>query len=128
MDSWQRPDINIGIIQPVNGEVQVLSLWVKPVEFSTVAGEVVSPSPQAKQVVAAAQRVEGYIKYRWPLWNFHVIVFKYTTPNAPQHYRVNLRNSELTQISGEDLECTKMLLDQHSVITFIPCSIRFLYP
>lgn len=128
MDSWTRPDVKIGIVQPIDGEIQVLSDWVKPIEFGTPAGEVV-PSAHCKQLVIAAMRVRKYIQYRWPLWDFHTIVFRYTTPTKPQHYRVDLRTQSLSQIETSDMHAVKReMMDDFTVKSFVPASIRFLYP
>lgn len=128
MDSWTRPELTIGIIQPVNGEIQVLSAWVKPIDFGTPAGEII-PRWASEEVLFAALRVEAYIKYRWPLWDFHAVVFKYTTEGPPQHYRVDLRAQTVAQITTGDLQTVyDQLHDKFSLITHVPCSIRFLYP
>ena len=96
-----------------------------------------SPSPPAppappplRTLVTASQRFAAYIRYRWPLWEFTILVLQYTTQNDPAFYRVDLERGELRQINRGDEKLTvkQQIYDENSVLTKVQCSIRMLYP
>lgn len=127
-DSWQRPDIVMKIRQPINGEIKVYNNWVKPIEFGTKAEEIVH-SESGKKIIYGARRISAYLKYRWPLWEFHCIQFAYSTENDPANYRVNLIDGTLAQINRNvDEDKINVLKDSNAIHTTIPSSVRFLYP
>lgn len=129
-DSWQRPDLNIAIRQPINRDIQIHSAWVKPTEFGTGPGELVR-SQQGRKLFYAARRLCSYIQYRWPLWDFDSVLLKYTTPQSPCHYRVDIKRGTVAQVDDEDvsrLSVDEQRLRKHDVLTRVPASVRFLYP
>mmetsp|Transcript_52780 Transcript_52780/g.120085 ORF Transcript_52780/g.120085 Transcript_52780/m.120085 type:complete len:735 (+) Transcript_52780:43-2247(+) len=128
-DSWDRPDLVVKIRQPIGGQIEVFSLWVKPIDFGTRGGEIINCG-QADQIFHAAVRLAEYIRYRWPLWEFHRILFRYTTSKAPQHYLVNLREETFCEYSDEmsGHDADRVGRSKFDVMTRLVGSIRFLYP
>lgn len=131
-DSWERPDSEIAIKQPVDGEIITYNQWVKPIDFGTPAGQPVPLFQEVIFLIKAAHRYAAYVKYRWPLWEFDSILFKYATEKAPQHYRVNLSRNELSQAEDkqDESKMTAQILFQrkHDVLIRFNASVRFLYP
>ncbi len=129
-DTWTRPDTAIAVKQPLGDEIVTYNDWVKPIEFGTATGEIIY-GQWAQAIIEASRRYAAYIKYRWPLWEFRYITFRYTTVNAPQHYRIDLVEGTLAQVEAPNergMNAAAALYYKHDVTTRVPCSIRLLYP
>lgn len=117
------------VVPPYCGEVQLVTAWVKPIEWGTAAGEIIT-HPEAQHVVLAARRAATYLRHRWPLWAFETLVIRYTTPEPPQHYRINLKENAMMQISDSDISAYQLNMSQdwdHGILS-VAGGLRSLYP